>query len=205
MLLKYSVGIPLMAEPRRCRECSLLMDIYGQHALVCRKASGGIDKHDSIKNGIFRLMKNANLACSVEARNPMNDSRERPGDIYMPEFDMVREGHGDAFFDVSVINTCAESHIIRSSKGQLEGSKIRYIEKMVKYSDLGSRMRPLIVEHTGGWHPFSYQYLKEISERMAGMTRLTAAASLSKLLTTSSFCLQRHQGTQLARRCLGPF
>ena len=45
VVTQYSVGIPLMAEPRRCRECAMLMDIYCHHALV----SGGFDKHDSIK------------------------------------------------------------------------------------------------------------------------------------------------------------
>jgi hypothetical protein len=51
----------------------------------------------------------------------MNDTRQRPGDIYMPEFDV----YGDAFFDVSIINVCAPSHVKKSAKGQLEGSKIR--------------------------------------------------------------------------------
>jgi hypothetical protein len=37
----------------------------------------------------------------------MNDSRQRPGDIYMPEFEVF----GDAFFDISVINICAASYI----------------------------------------------------------------------------------------------
>jgi hypothetical protein len=51
----------------------------------------------------------------------------------MPEFDVF----GDAFFDVSVINSCAESYARRASKGQLEGSGIRYEAKVGKYPELG--------------------------------------------------------------------
>lgn len=56
-----------------------------------------IDKHNSIFNGIFGLMKKANIAFSSEAFNPKNDTRQRPGDIYMPEFHIF----GDRFSFVS--------------------------------------------------------------------------------------------------------
>ena len=41
--------------------------------------------------------------------------------------------------------------------------------------------KPLVVESTGGWHPFSFKYLKDIADRMAGMSRLSAVDALSKL------------------------
>jgi dethiobiotin synthetase len=68
----------------------------------------------------------------------------------MPEFDV----YGDAFFDVSEIKLCAPSHVRKAAKGQLEGSKIRYDVKMAKYPELGHRFKPLVVESTGGWHPY---------------------------------------------------
>jgi hypothetical protein len=64
----------------------------------------------------------------------VNNTRQRPGDIYMPEFDI----YGDAFLDVSVINICADIYVSRATKGQLEGSRIRFEEKMKKYPELGS-------------------------------------------------------------------
>jgi hypothetical protein len=56
---------------------------------------------------------------------------------------------GDAFFDVSVINICADSYVTRAAKGVLEGSSIRYVAKMKKYPDLGPRFKPLILKSTG--------------------------------------------------------
>jgi hypothetical protein len=80
--------------------------------MCCKVASGAIDKHNSIVNAIYINMKKAKITCNVEAKNPMNNASQRPGDIYMPEFD----GFGDAFFDVSVMRIAR----------QLEGSEIRY-------------------------------------------------------------------------------
>jgi hypothetical protein len=60
----------------------------------------------------------------VEVKNPMNNTSQRPGDIYMPEFDVF----GDAFFDLSVINSCAESYVRRDSwKGVELSMKLRLV------------------------------------------------------------------------------
>jgi hypothetical protein len=40
------------------------------------------------------------MTCSFEAKNLNNSSRQRLGDIFIPEFDI----YGDAYLDVSVIN-----------------------------------------------------------------------------------------------------
>jgi Reverse transcriptase (RNA-dependent DNA polymerase) len=199
LLLKYSIGLPLLRGSHKCPDCGKDQDNYGHHALSCKVASGAIDKHNSIVNGIFGLLKKAHITCSSEAFNPMKDNQERPGDIYMPEFDV----YGDAFFDLSVISICADSYFARAAKGQLEGSKIRYDLKMKKYPDLGSRFKPLIIESTGGWHPFSFDYLKTLADHIAAKTNVISKDALNTLLTTSAFRLQRHQGTMLVRRCLG--
>jgi hypothetical protein len=198
-LLKYSIGLPLLNGSHRCPDCGMNQDNYGHHALSCKVASGSIDKHNSIVDGIFRRLKKAHITCSSEAFNPMKDNRERPGDIYMPAFDV----YGDAFFDVSVISICADSYFSRAAKGQLEGSKIRYDLKMKKYPDLGPRFKPLVVESTGGWHTYSFEYLKTLAEHIASKTNKSAKDALNELLTTAAFCLQRHQGTMLVRRCFG--
>jgi hypothetical protein len=121
----------------------------------------------------------------VEVKNPMNNTSQRPGDIYMPEFDVF----GDAFVDVSVINSCAESYVRRASKGQLEGSGIRYEAKVGKYPELGKRFKPLVVEATGGWHRFSFDYLKLLAEHISTRTNKSSKSALNGLLTSTSFCL----------------
>ena len=199
LLLKYSIGMPLFSDVRNCPDCGKTMDKFGHHALSCRKASGAIEKHNSIVNSIFLQMKAAGINCCSEAFNPMKDCRQRPGDIYMPEFDV----RGDAFFDVSVISIGSDSYYARAAKSKLSGSEIRYQSKMSKYPDLGFRFKPLVLESTGGWHPYSIGFLKILSVHIAARTNKSAIESLNALLSVSSFCLQRHQGAMLVRRCLG--
>ena len=101
---------------------SLEMDIYGHHALVCKKGATLISRHNSGCYAICDSCKGLSIPCSLEAPNPMNITRERPGDIYFPEFDE----HGDGHCDYSDIHIAAASYVYKSSKGLLEGSKIRY-------------------------------------------------------------------------------
>ena len=199
LLLKYSIGMPLFDGPLKCPDCGSLQDKFGHHALSCRVGSVSIDKHNSIVRAIYSQMKQARISCSMEAFNPMNDSRQRPGDIHMADFD----NYGDAFFDISVINICADSYASRASKGVLEGSSIRYVAKMKKYPDLGPRFKPLILESTGGWHKLSFNYIRTLADHIASRTNKSASDALNSLLRAVSFCLQRHQGTMLVRRCLG--
>jgi hypothetical protein len=67
---------------------------------------------------------------------------QRPGDIFVPEFD----NYGDDYLDVSVINITVKSHLGKSSKGLLMGADIRCVEKMKKYPDLGPRFKPLVID-----------------------------------------------------------
>jgi hypothetical protein len=52
----------------------------------------------------------------------------------------------------------------------LMGADIRYVEKMKKYPDLGPRFKPLVIESTGGWHNYSFDYLKTMAAHKAGQS-----------------------------------
>jgi hypothetical protein len=83
LLLKYSLGMPIILASQRCPDCNTLMDIYGDHASTCNTASGVIDKNNSIVNSLMVQMKSASMNCSTEAKNLNNNSRQRAGDIYV--------------------------------------------------------------------------------------------------------------------------
>ena len=57
---------------------------------------------------------------------------------------------------------------------------------MTKYPDLGTRFKPLVVESTGGWHPSSFKYLKQIAELVVAHSRLTASTAFNLMLTLAS-------------------
>ncbi len=176
-----------------------MQDVYGAHAISCPRASGAIDKHNAIVNGIYDMLKGARISCIKEASNPAVDSRQRPGDIYIPDFDV----YGEAYLDVSVITNVAESNTARAMRGRLECSRYRFDSKKRKYPDLGNKFKPLVLESSGGWHPYSMDYLKTIANTISARCLKTPSDVLGDLLTMSSIRLQRHQGTMLVRRCLG--
>jgi hypothetical protein len=117
----------------------------------------------------------------------------------MPDFDIL----GDAYFDVSVINIGSDAYYKKAAKGQLEGSNIRYQSKMKKYPELGHHLKPLVVESTGGWHQYSFGFLKTLASHVAARLGSLTKDVLNNILSTSSIRLQRHQGSLLVRRCLG--
>jgi hypothetical protein len=48
LLFKFSLGMRVIQNNRRCPDCDQLMDVYGDHAVTCKTATGVIDKHNSI-------------------------------------------------------------------------------------------------------------------------------------------------------------
>jgi hypothetical protein len=199
MLLKYHLGIPILSYPQPCPDCHKLMDVYGDHAMVCPVSSNRIDKHDSIAELLFENLKKAGLSVCLNVGKPEQHDGSRPGDIYLSKFDNL----GESYFDISIINILCPSHLARASKGQLQGSDIRYKEKLKKYSDLKDQLKPLIIENTGGWHPKSFETLKSLSELIAHRTNQSTKDVLNSLLLNISVNLQRDQGAMVVRRCQG--
>ncbi len=199
MLLKFNLGLPLFEGMHDCPDCSKSQDNYGYHALSCKIAAAPIHRHDSLVNCIADALRKAKIPCDTNVGSTTQQNNERPGDIFINDFDRF----GDAYFDLSVVNIFAKAYFQRASKGVLQGSRIRFNQKKAKYADLGPRMKPLVVECTGGWDSFSLDYLKSIAESIAARSRKTAKLTLNSLLASLSCRLQRHQGTLLVRRCLG--
>ena len=202
-MLKYSLGVPLFLEKHECLDCGVLMDQFGDHAVTCSFSSGRIEKHNSLVNVLYKKLKDVGVSCYCEAAVisnsvPNSESKERPGDLFITDFDIF----GEAYFDVSVINMLCPSYLRKSSSGSLCGAEIRYAEKMKKYAHIGPQFKPLAVECTGGWHAMSFKSLKSISALIASRSNQATKLVLKNLLTSLSVSLQRHQGAMMVRRCL---
>ncbi len=157
LLLKFHLGLPLFAGTQNCPDCFKPQDSYGHHAISCNVAAGPIHRHDSLVHCITDYLRKAKVSCATNVGCPKLENLQRPGDIFINDFD----NFGDAYLDLSdlsVINVFADAYFKRASKGVLEGSKIRYTQKKRKYEDLGHKMKPLVVQCTGGWNPYSLDY-----------------------------------------------
>ena len=67
--LKRRLRMQLFEQPEFCPRCSEVMDLYGDHALVCRCGGDIAKRHNAIRNCIF-------FRCAAGGLNP---ERERPG------------------------------------------------------------------------------------------------------------------------------
>jgi hypothetical protein len=199
-MLKYALGIPLCKQIHKCPDCDKEMDEFGDHAITCKVSSGAIQRHNCMRDVLYTALKKAGITCSSEQPAwPPQPNRQVPGDLYIPEFD----DYGHAYFDVSVINILCDSYIDKSIKGPLCGADIRYVEKKKKYANLAECLKPLVVECTGGWHEQSYKYIQGIADLIAFHSNQSEKTVMRRLLCALSFCLQRHQGTMIVRRCAG--
>ena len=97
----------------------------------------------------------------------------------------------------------ARSYIDRRWTGLLDCAEQRFKGKKNKYAELGDKMKPLVIESSGGWHRYSMGYLDTMANAISAHSLMTKGEALNSILTTSSIRLQKHQGTMLARRCLG--
>jgi hypothetical protein len=104
-----------------------------------------------------------------------------------------------------VIYITSKSYLKKASKVPLEGSKIRYEAKKAKHPDLGPCFKPFVVESTGGWHQYSFDYLKTIALHLGSRLNRPMENCFNTILKVCSFALKRHQGAMLARRCFGMF
>ena len=175
------------------------MDRYGDHAMTCKVSSGAIDKHNSLCEILLNDMKAAGVSCAGEQPSLNQTSKERPADVYVPNFDI----YGEAYIDISVINILCPSYLGKSSKGPLCGAEIRYEMKLKKYEHLAQQFKPLIVECTGGWHAHSYKNIGAIAQLIASRSNQAVKIVMKRLISSLSISLQRHQGTMIVRRCAG--
>jgi hypothetical protein len=86
MVIKYRLGMPIIAEARHFPNCSSVMDQFGDHATTCKTRAGVIDKHNSIFSSVSEQMRKASMAHITEVTRPANLTKERPGDIFVPDF-----------------------------------------------------------------------------------------------------------------------
>ena len=87
------------------------MDVYGDHALCCKKSSDTITRHNRVRNMIAHFADVGLLSPELEKMGilgPTDRSRRRPGDV---SFKSSAPNRGLAI-DVAVICPLAASHLL---------------------------------------------------------------------------------------------
>jgi hypothetical protein len=86
------------------------MDIYGDHALCCKKSGDMITRHNRVRNLIVQFADMGLLSPEMEKLGilgPTDRSRRRPGDVSFNSW----APHRGLAIDVAVICPLAASHL----------------------------------------------------------------------------------------------
>jgi hypothetical protein len=104
------LGLPVYSSPSPCPLCKQTMDVYGDHALCCKKSGDMITRHNRVRNLIAHFADVGLLSPEMEKLGilgPTDRSRRRPGDV---SFKSWAPNRGLAV-DVAVICPLAASHL----------------------------------------------------------------------------------------------
>ena len=104
------LGLPVISAPVPCPLCKQTMDLFGDHALCCKKSSDTITRHNRVRNLIAQIAEVGLLSPELEKMGilgPTDRSRRRPGDV---SFKSWAPNRGLAI-DVAVICPLVASHL----------------------------------------------------------------------------------------------
>jgi hypothetical protein len=104
------LGLPVISAPAPCPLCKQTMDVYGDHALCCKKSSDTITRHNRVRNLIFQFADMGLLSPELEKLGILgvtDRSRRRPGDVSFKSW----APHRGLAIDVAVICPLAASHL----------------------------------------------------------------------------------------------
>jgi hypothetical protein len=115
------LGLPVFSSPVPCPLCKQTMDVYGDHALCCKKSGDLITRHNRVRNLIFKFADVGLLSPEMEKLGT-DRSRRRPGDI---SFKSWAPNRGLAI-DVAVICPVAASHVSEDEPCEVYAVRQKY-------------------------------------------------------------------------------
>ena len=170
------LGMPVYSKPFPCPLCKQTMDIYGDHALCCKKTTDTIVRHNRLRNWLCKLADVAMLNPAMEKLGllgPTDDSKRRPGDVSIP---LWRYGRGLAI-DVAVICPVAPSHLHEAVPCDLYAARQKHARYDVGFQGSRFDFAAMVFETSGAVN----------EEGMNIMRQLIRFASKRECVGNSSF------------------
>ena len=104
------LGLPVLPSPAPCPLCKQTMDVFGDHALCCKKSGDMITRHNRVRNLVSHFADVGLLSPELEKMGilgPTDRSKRRPGDVSFKKW----AHHRGLAIDVAVICPLAASHL----------------------------------------------------------------------------------------------
>ena len=154
-------------EPHTC-VCGKAVDARGLYGLSCRRSAPRQQRHSHLNDILWRAIKRAQMPAVKEPVSLMRDDNKRPdGTTLLP----WARGKPMAW-DVTVPDTCAESHIGSTATKPGAAAHKKAQNKIDKYSKLASThiFYPFAIETAGTWHVMAIELTQEIGRRITTIT-----------------------------------
>ena len=132
-LLQFHSGLEIQDSPSPCvfGDCDST-DIFGDHAISCKKTNQRIRKHDAIAKILHSHLSDCGFTCALD-KGTSNIDQNRMGDVMVQNWYTNGFDNGDLYVDVSVAAPLCSSNIIKSAKEALYSADLRVQEKRKKY------------------------------------------------------------------------
>ena len=145
-------------------------DAYGYYSLSCKKASGRFSRHQALNDIIWRSMSKAGIPAVKEPAGLSRTDGKRPdGMSLIPWFNGKWKS---VVWDVTVVNTMAESYIATSSQLTSGVAEMADRRKTDKYAFLPSSylFQPIAVESVGSFNQSGLDFLSELERRLQNIS-----------------------------------
>ena len=168
--IRVAVGLRLginLCVPHQC-PCGADVDATGLHGLACRRSAGRLARHQQLNDLLWRALSRANIPAQKEPSGLSRSDGKRPDGLTLIPW---RAGRSLAW-DVTVIDTLAESYLTTSAQVQGGAAEIAASRKVEKYQQLSQSYTfcPVAFETLGPINEAGTSFLVDLGNRIAKVT-----------------------------------
>lgn len=203
-----------------CPFCDQMMDMYGDHGLICSGGGDRTKRHNLLRNEIYYFCNSIRLNPELEKPGLLqprplseaardngagreDDSMRRPADVYLPRW---RKGTPAALdFAVTsglrgdIVNLSANDGSV--AVRNYEDFKCAHLNTKVKCEEEGISFIPVICEADGGgWGPEANNIWSELAKYKSLKTGEKTSIIAIQLLQSLGIILQKENARSILRR-----
>ena len=165
LILKNRLDINIINNEQICRKCNKSCDKKGDHAFTCGSGNGRYQRHDKIKEFLFKELKKIDIEAKMEPKNLIENTNKRPADVlaknlFSGEDSWIDVGIRHVNYDINDVKK-GNSNILNYEKEKINKYK-KYIDKNQQYKD--SKYRPFMIQTDGIFTKNTKIIIKKIIE-----------------------------------------
>ncbi|KAH0812143.1 hypothetical protein GEV33_010648 [Tenebrio molitor] len=152
-----------LCTPHICK-CNAKVDEIGTHGLSCFKSSGRFSRHTEINSIINRSLTSIHVNSTLEPHGLSRDDGKRPDGMTL----VPRIKGQPLVWDVTVVDTLADSYVLKSSEVSGFAAEMACKRKHSKYSSIISSnyvFKGLAFETLGTWCKEAIDFINVIGNR----------------------------------------